>query len=621
MAKNQKRLLAQIKRAVETHDPEKIESLSDRLAKQLEEPPTVESKNIAGSLIAAIDSNDSKRVLAISRLFVEELRTNPVEYPKAFVAALKDATESFDRTRVAELCSQLITQLQAAANPYPLDQAKALLGLLRRKRYFNEIIIIADALIQSGQTDAKIRRQYAQALLDLGQLTAGLSVLLELEHDCVKKKNKGELAEARGLIGRAHKQIYMDAAKGGRPGQAIRQHLSESIISYHRVYNDDETKVWQGINAVALISRAKKDRVGLGKPPLNSSKAAKRVLDHIARKKNKAEHWDLATAAEACLALGNHRSALNWIVKYCSAKEADAFEFASTLRQFEEVWCLDSSNPNHAKILQLLRSALLARQGGSIQISDAATETAAASKLANSKQYEKVLGDDRYKTFVWYAKGIDRARAVAKITDKSGNGLGTGFLLPGSKVHKSIKEKWVLVTNTHVISDDPSEQRLNPRSIAPDEARVVFEAGDNAGIEYQIENLIYTSPRNNLDCTIVSLSGSPKLDKPIEVAKRLPVVGKRQRVYVIGHPRGGGLSFSIDDNLLLDHEVPKIHYRAPTEGGSSGSPVFNPNWDLIALHHAGGIEMNKLNDKPGVYPANEGITIQAILTAIAHELG
>jgi V8-like Glu-specific endopeptidase len=89
------------------------------------------------------------------------------------------------------------------------------------------------------------------------------------------------------------------------------------------------------------------------------------------------------------------------------------------------------------------------------------------------------------------------------------------------------------------------------------------------------------------------------------------------RVYVIGHPRGGTLSISLQDNLLLDHESPRIHYRTPTEGGSSGGPVFNRQWDLIGLHHAGSAKMQMLNKKQGTYAANEGISIQAIIQAIA----
>jgi V8-like Glu-specific endopeptidase len=101
------------------------------------------------------------------------------------------------------------------------------------------------------------------------------------------------------------------------------------------------------------------------------------------------------------------------------------------------------------------------------------------------------------------------------------------------------------------------------------------------------------------------------------VAKRLPVADGLQKVYVIGHPGGRTLSISLNDNLLLDWDERLIHYRAPTEGGSSGSPVFNQQWDLIGLHHAGGDSVAKLNGKEGRYPANEAVWIRRIIAALS----
>ncbi len=59
-----------------------------------------------------------------------------------------------------------------------------------------------------------------------------------------------------------------------------------------------------------------------------------------------------------------------------------------------------------------------------------------------------------------------------------------------------------------------------------------------------------------------------------------------------------------------------VHYRTPSEGGSSGSPVFGPtDWKVVALHHAGSNDMPRL-DGQGTYEANEGIALAALTKAI-----
>jgi hypothetical protein len=117
---------------------------------------------------------------------------------------------------------------------------------------------------------------------------------------------------------------------------------------------------------------------------------------------------------------------------------------------------------------------------------------------------------------------------------------------------------------------------------------------------------------------------------PLPIARALPAMEEGVRVYIIGHPGGRDLAFSFQDNHLLDHEGPpkgrpqipgvcRVHYHAPTEGGSSGSPVFNSySWEVIALHHKGGkMGMPRLNGQDGTYAANEGISIHSIIDAMA----
>jgi V8-like Glu-specific endopeptidase len=578
---------------------------------------------LVAAVTAAARAYDADRAEQAVERLVAHIRENIAIKPSAYVRELEAAVNAFDRQRAGELCDLLTAHLRTRAKPYPLTESRKILGTLRRKRYFDLLVSVADVLIQTGQDAPNIRRQYAQGLLDLGRITAGLDVLQVLEQDCLKASDEAELAETRGLMGRAHKQMYMDAAAARRPGSILRQRLEEAVTDYAGVYTakqDRQDHLWHGINTVALLERAKRDRVKLtGKFP-DVTATAHAILRQIASKKQP-DLWDLASAGEAALALKDYRQALDWILRYTAESTgADAFEYASTLRQFEEVWKLDDGRKEQAQILHLLRAALLRQEGGRVEITDPARNLATAAALEEDANFEKVLGVDRYRTFQWYRTGLDRASGVAQIRDRFGNGHGTGFLVRGADVHDRFGPDWVVVTNAHVVSDDPAEQRATPAALSPESARIRFEAKD-PGREFEVDSILFSSPRTELDCTILGLRSSPAHDKPYPIARHLPLLDKNQRVYVIGHPRGGGLSYSIDDNLLLDHEQPRVHYRAPTEGGSSGSPVFTQEWDLLALHHAGGMNMKKLNGKPGTYPANEGLYFQSIREAVAARLG
>ena len=129
------------------------------------------------------------------------------------------------------------------------------------------------------------------------------------------------------------------------------------------------------------------------------------------------------------------------------------------------------------------------------------------------------------------------------------------------------------------------------------------------------------SRQNGLDTTILELAGYPQDVVPIPLAQALPRKPLRQRrAYVIGHPLGlAQPQFSLQDNVLLDYDHRVLHYRSPTERGSSGSPVSDDEWRLIGLHHVGGTGMPQLNHAGGTYAANEGITFEAIRGRLAHD--
>ena len=44
--------------------------------------------------------------------------------------------------------------------------------------------------------------------------------------------------------------------------------------------------------------------------------------------------------------------------------------------------------------------------------------------------------------------------------------------------------------------------------------------------------------------------------------------------------------------------------------------MFNENWEVLAVHHAAGPGILKLNGQPGTYAVSEGIWIQSIAQAV-----
>jgi V8-like Glu-specific endopeptidase len=203
---------------------------------------------------------------------------------------------------------------------------------------------------------------------------------------------------------------------------------------------------------------------------------------------------------------------------------------------------------------------------------------------------------------------------VARIETADEQGVGTGFLATGADLHPDLPPL-VVVTNGHVV----------PEGLDPGHAHVAFhgldeDPGPQARFRVARQWWYQPSADRGLDTTILELDGYPQDVVPTPLAQGLPPKPlRRLRAYVIGHPGGSAQpQFSLQDNVLLDYDYRVLHYRSPTEGGSSGSPVFDDEWRLIGLHHAGGTGVPQLNSAGGIYAANEGITIDAIRGGLAH---
>jgi endonuclease G len=90
----------------------------------------------------------------------------------------------------------------------------------------------------------------------------------------------------------------------------------------------------------------------------------------------------------------------------------------------------------------------------------------------------------------------------------------------------------------------------------------------------------------------------------------------KQHLNIVQHPRGRRKEVALQENRISTIFANHMRYTTDTEPGSSGSPVFNNAWDVIALHHAAGKK-----DRAGNWVSNQGIRIDKIVADLRTHFG
>lgn len=546
-----------------------------------------------------------------------EIQSNaPSHFPSTpFVDKLRDFSEQEDRDAVSDSVEELTAFLEWTDEVFPKRDSVRALHYLRQKNWVELRGQLAEALLLAKQQAPEVRRHYAEFMIERGELYAALQILELLQTETANDPT--ENANVQALYGRALQQQYIQADE--KSGQRIRGCLAGAVGAFLDVYKSDRKRhVIHGARAAALLCRSKREQSELDGH--TDPKALGLEILYAIDDKNELEgHLSLrecCAAVEACLAAEKKNDAIKWSKRSADHTAEDSAELRQLHANLLDVWELDAELPDplllplqHKLNLSAATDGADVRTNGQLSVVD--PETGA---------FERVLGEDRYKTFAWYRRGLLRAHSVARIEDNEGNPIGTGFLVRGGDLVGSLGDECLLLTSAVVFTTDELSSELPFQSLAFKDASVSFTASDLSNPhKYAVKEVLWSSPPYELDATLARLDRPIDEIEPIAIARRLPLANGEERVVVLGHPKGGQLSFSLSDNLLLDHDSTKVHYRAPTSPGSAGSPVFNSVWEVIAVHHAGGTNMPRLHDRTGTYAANEGISVRAIAEAMKAE--
>jgi hypothetical protein len=440
-------------------------------------------------------------------------------------------------------------------------------------------------------------------------------------------------SELIGLRGRAFKQAFAEALDPS--GRQAQEALRVALDAYGLGYEADRVRNrWHGINLMGLAKAARRPEVGMRVPddPVALAKELQATLARVVV--GGGDYWGHASLAETAIAEEDWGSTEAHLRKALDASGVDAFAVAGTLRQFTQLYDLDRHrDPRATSIPAMLRAHLARLPGGNIVLSPAEVR-AAQQAHPEEGQLEALLGSEGSVIWRWWQQGLDAARSVAAAWHGQLRRFGTGFLVRGGDILPPLSDEPCLLTNFHVVNRSGLGGGLRP-----DLAQVIFEAADETAC-YNVTEVAWESAIAYHDAALLRLTTRPGMPKPLPVSDGLPDLGPDlarlgtaleppSRLYVIGHPGGRELQFSFQDNILLDHEdrtggrraladVCRVHYRTPTEPGSSGSPVFGAEaWCALALHHAGRKDgMPCLNGRPeGTYSANESVSIASIRAA------
>lgn len=182
-------------------------------------------------------------------------------------------------------------------------------------------------------------------------------------------------------------------------------------------------------------------------------------------------------------------------------------------------------------------------------------------------------------------RAIEQSASVCRIEIPCRQIMGTGVLISSNLV----------LTNYHVFQPTEADNlETNALNAVLKFCCLTSDDGvETQGKSFQLDRqkpILCFSKTENLDYILLQVEAKITQAKEIKPARwdgnKLPLA--RMGISVLQHPEGDSMKLSISQDGITGvyQNSGLIQYVNKTALGSSGSPCFDENWYLVALHHA-----------------------------------
>lgn len=202
---------------------------------------------------------------------------------------------------------------------------------------------------------------------------------------------------------------------------------------------------------------------------------------------------------------------------------------------------------------------------------------------AAAESDRRIIGASDLVDVSFLACGMNAARAVCRIrvqvSDDNAPGYGTGFLVAPT----------LLLTNNHVL-ESPAAARASRADFNYEKGTELI-AKSATVFRFEPDQFFYTV--RELDFTLVAVAPTAEDGTSLASFGYLQLHDEQGKelldgcVSIVQHPGGETKQVALRESRVVDVLDRFLHYSTDTERGSSGSPVFDDQWQVVALHHAG----------------------------------